>query len=138
MTDASGSPRRIGGLLAVSAVFFLGAICGAAIFFAGSRLLPAPPPFGQHAGRRGGRPPIARMAGDLDLDETQQQEVRAVFDRTRKQIDEILEKGRVEIRGLLRPDQQSKFDRMRPPRPPMPPGPPPPPGPPGEEPPEPR
>ena len=117
MAEASVGPRRSGGLLAVSAVFLLGMVCGAALLFAGSRLLPGRPPFFNPRGEREGRMPIDRMAEDLGLDPAQQYEVQAVLKRSQTQVQEILEQSRQEVRNLLRPDQQEKFDRMRPPRP---------------------
>ena len=120
MAEAIVGPRRSGGLLAVSAVFLLGMACGAALFFAGARLLPGPPRFSRPGAEREGRMPIDRMAEDLGLDSGQQEKVRAVLERSRTQVREILEQSRKEVRTLLRPDQQEKFDRMRPPRPPFP------------------
>jgi Spy/CpxP family protein refolding chaperone len=114
MAEAPIAPRRSGGLLAVSAVFFLGLVCGAALFFAGERILLARSLFGWRGAQREGRAPIARMARELDLDAKQQEQVRAVLERSRDEVREVLEKSRAEVRGLLRPDQQEKFDRLRP------------------------
>ncbi len=118
MAEAQATPVRSAGVLAVTAVFLLGVICGLALFPVGARLLRARPPFGWHGGERGERPPMARMARDLGLDGRQQQQVRAVIEQSHAKVREILERSRSEVRGLLRPDQQEKFDRMRPPRPP--------------------
>ena len=63
---------------------------------------------------------MARMARDLGLDGHQQDQVRAVIEQSHAKVREILDRSRNEVRGLLRPDQQKKFDRMRPPRPPFP------------------
>lgn len=120
MADTQSPTQRFGGLLAVSVVFLLGVICGAALLFVGSRFLPEPPPFGGRGRDRGERMAIARMARDLDLDARQREQVRAVIERSRVRVEEILEQSRGEIRGLLRPDQQERLDRMRPPRPPLP------------------
>lgn len=130
MSETDLRPQRARGLLAVAAVFVLGAVCGAALFFAGARLLHGPPRFFRHFAEREGSSPIARITRELDLDAQQQEKVRALIERSHGRIRAILEEGRKEIRDLLRPDQQEKFDRMRPPFPPHvpegPPGPPPP------------
>jgi hypothetical protein len=115
MAETPTPTPRHGGLLAVSAVFVLGTICGAAAFFAGSRLLPRPLPLPVPFAREG-RAPVVRMARELELDERQTREIRAVLDRARGKIDVVLEGSRAEIRELLRPDQRERFDRMRPPR----------------------
>jgi len=41
-----------------------------------------------------------------------QEEMRSVRQRFQPQVEEILEKGRREIRAELRPDQQQRFDTM--------------------------
>jgi hypothetical protein len=116
MGEAQVPGRRSGGFLAVIGVFALGLICGAALLFAGAHLLQGRLlSFGSRAADRAGRFAIARMTRELDLDAQQQQQVRAVIERTRDQVREVLEQSRGEIRALLRPDQQEKFDRMRPP-----------------------
>jgi len=115
MGEAQASARRPGGLLAVIGVFALGLICGAALLFAGARLMRSHSlPFGPRSSDRAGRYAIAHMTRELDLDAEQQEKVRAVIERTRANVHEALEQSRAEVRALLRPDQQEKFDRMRP------------------------
>jgi Spy/CpxP family protein refolding chaperone len=115
MGEAQSPARRPGGILAVVGVFALGLICGAALLFAGARLMRSHSlPFGPRSSDRAGRYAIAHMTRELDLDAEQQEKVRAVIERTRGHVHEALEQSRAEIRALLRPDQQEKFDRMRP------------------------
>ncbi len=115
MAETGEVARRRGDVFAVIGVFALGLICGAALFLAGTHLAR-----GQWAtfSQRLTLPrhaPVARLTRELDLDAAQQEKVRAVLERTRDQVHEIVEKSRAEIRALLRPDQQEKLDRMRPP-----------------------
>jgi Spy/CpxP family protein refolding chaperone len=117
MAEAPTAPRRSAGLLAVTGVFLLGLVCGAALFFAGTEVLHARAFFGRRGGDREGRVAIARMVREIGLDAQQQEQVRAVIERTREKVREGLEQSRAEIRSLLRPDQQEKFDRWRPARP---------------------
>jgi hypothetical protein len=56
----------------------------------------------------------------LDLDPGQREAIRHLLDEQRIRLDGFLEGSRQEIRALLRPDQQQRFDAMRPPRPPLP------------------
>jgi Spy/CpxP family protein refolding chaperone len=116
MAEAQSAPRRAGGLLAVSVVFMLGMVCGAASFFVGVRLLQRAPELGWRVGARDGRLAMARMSRELGLDAKQRDQVRAVIARRRTEVREILESGRDEIRDLLRPDQRERFDRMGPAR----------------------
>ena len=66
---------------------------------------------------------VHRLTRQLDLDASQRdrvdgiarrthEEVREVRQRCRPQVEEILEKGRREIRAVLRPDQQARFDQI--------------------------
>ena len=52
---------------------------------------------------------------DTALPAEERERLRAVIERTRDQVRETLDGSRAEIRALLRPDQQERFDRMRPP-----------------------
>lgn len=66
---------------------------------------------------------VRKLSRDLDLDASQRERVGAIVRRTaeevrdvretcRPRVDEILEKGRAEIRAGLRPDQQARFDEI--------------------------
>jgi len=115
MGEAIAPTRRSGGTLAVLGVFVLGLVCGAALFFAAARLAERRAlPFVPRLEERGGRMAIAHMVRELDLDAAQREQVRAVIERSRGEVADVLERSRAEIRALLRPDQQEKFDRMRP------------------------
>jgi Spy/CpxP family protein refolding chaperone len=131
MSEPGTAPRESSGLLAVAAVFSLGVICGGALVFFGLHFMHHMPHFGWRGGDRGGRMAIERLTRDLDLDARQHEEIRAIIERRHGEIHALIEEARKEIRALLRPDQQVKFDRIRPPHPMRPPGSP------GEEPPEP-
>jgi len=93
--------------------------------------------FGGPGGRRGGppffgrgpgAPPLPpdivnRLSSELQLDAAQQGQVKKILDEHREHLDQVhrdarerFEKEQAElhtaIRGLLRPDQQEKFDRF--------------------------
>ena len=114
--------KRWKSILGVLLVFLLGALAGAAI--------------GHRVGRqsveavlsgRGGATVdliVKRLSRSLDLDPTQRDQVRAIVTETRRDIDEIrkpirsqvetaIERSRVRVRAILRPDQQEKFDRIQ-------------------------
>jgi len=117
MVDAAPPTRSSKGILAVALVFALGVVFGAALSVALLRLQGG---FTGPDGRRGGPPPgggIRRMARDLDLDAEQRQKIQAIIERTHGTMRQMLDGTQREIRALLRPDQQEKFDRMRPPEP---------------------
>jgi len=103
------------------AVFVLGAVCGAALFYLGQRSV-------QPAHRLAGGPPdhpMARMTRELGLDPEQQAAIREILDEQRAQLGAFLEGSREKIREVLRPEQQELFDTMRPADPARPAGPPP-------------
>ena len=103
------------------AVFVLGAVCGAALFYLGQRSV-------QPAHRLAGGPPdhpMARMTRELDLDPEQRAAIREILDEQRAQLGAFLEGSREKIREVLRPEQQELFDTMRPADPARPAGPPP-------------
>jgi hypothetical protein len=124
MIEPGTTPRESSGVLAVAAVFSLGVICGGALVFFGLHFVHRLPHFGWHGGDRGGRMAIERLTRDLDLDPRQRELIRAIIERRHGEIHALLEEARKEIRALLRPDQQVKFDRIRPPHPMVSPGPP--------------
>lgn len=96
--------------LSVLAIFSLGIVFGFAIAFAIAHHL-RPGPFGHGHGPHH----VERMMRDLDLDADQQVQVRAILERRHATMRALLEEARLEIRTVLRPDQQERFDRMRPP-----------------------
>lgn len=105
---ASGTGRaRATSLLAV--VFLIGAVCGAAIWVLAERAiaLHRPPPPMTH------RPPFERIARHLDLDADQRREVRRILEHSGLRVREALEEAHDEIREILTPEQQERFDRMR-------------------------
>jgi hypothetical protein len=107
---ASPSPAR--GQLAVVGIFALGVVFGLALSFVLVHHVIPP-------GRMGGMPregpvPIERMTSELGLDAGQQEKVRAILERGHATMRGILDDTSHEIRAVLRPDQQEKFDRMRP------------------------
>jgi Spy/CpxP family protein refolding chaperone len=116
---------RIKAIGLLAAVFVLGGISGASVTFAYSRHELAEMSFPP-----GLRPPQARLRGlsrALDLTDAQAKQVRTILDRhhgdRRLAWDEIVEKcGEpirkqkaavdAEIRALLNPDQQRRFDAL--------------------------
>ena len=85
------------------AVFLAGAVAGAAGLALGGRA------FG-HEGRRGR--PLERLSRELDLDAAQRREVREILRRQRERMRPMFEETRQEIRAVLRPDQQARFDAL--------------------------
>ena len=66
---------------------------------------------------------LHRLSRELDLDESQrtrvadvvrrtQEEMQGLRQKVRPQLEELMEKGRREIRAGLRPDQQVRFDQI--------------------------
>jgi Spy/CpxP family protein refolding chaperone len=117
----------------VAAVFALGVVFGAALSVILLHLHGGMPmPFARHGGPHAGglgspEAVIEHMDHDLGLDAEQRQKVQAILESAHDSIHTTLEGTHREIRAVLRPDQQAKFDRMRPPGLPFPhEGPPPP------------
>ena len=105
------SPRPVRAQLAVIGIFALGVVFGVALSFVivHHAILPArmgPP--------REGPVPIERMTHELDLDSDQQEKIGAILERGHQTMRGVLDETSRDIRALLRPDQQEKFDRMRP------------------------
>lgn len=123
MAEAPVSARSPKGVFAVAAVFALGVVFGVALMvtldhlgphFGFGRMVP------RHGGGPGGPGMIGHLAKELDLDADQQAKIKVILERTHGTVRETLDAARREIRALLRPDQQEKFDRIRPPGPPPP------------------
>lgn len=66
---------------------------------------------------------LNRLSKQLDLDDTQRREARAIIEKTHAEMDNIrkqyrpqiqaaLEKTRIEMAQILRPEQRKKFDEM--------------------------
>lgn len=131
------SRARIWFALFVLAVFCLG---GAGGFLMGRHMPPprpfGPGVFGGRGGPgRGGPPPFARGGGipalppdlvrrlssELQLDASQQEQVKKILDQGRDRLEQVHREARerfekeqgdlhAEIRAVLRPDQQQRFD----------------------------
>lgn len=84
-----------------------------------------PPPFGRGPG--GGSPLpadlVSRLTSELQLDETQQDQIKKILDEHRAHLDEVHRQARARfdkeqeelqnaVRGVLHPDQQEKFQRF--------------------------
>jgi Spy/CpxP family protein refolding chaperone len=109
------APRPVRGQLAVIGIFALGVVFGVALSFVivHHAILPARMgPAREHQGP--GPVPVERMTRELDLDADQQVKVRAILERGHTTMRGILDETSQEIRAVLRPEQQEKFDRMRP------------------------
>lgn len=107
------------GQLAIIGVFALGAVFGLAVSFVWRHHVMRP----DHSGpQHGGPVSIERMSRDLDLDPAQQGKIRDILERGHAHVRGLLDDTSRDVRAVLRPDQQAKFDRMRP-RSPFPPGP---------------
>jgi Spy/CpxP family protein refolding chaperone len=108
-------------------VFLLGAfVAGAAIGFAAERAMGHGPP-----GRHGPRSPLDRMSRDLDLTpqqraafdtilENREKQMRQLFAPIQPQMDSLMKIGKVigdsthqQLKRVLTPEQQVKFDRFR-------------------------
>lgn len=109
-------------IAAALAVFVLGCVTGAALDSA-YRLRAA----GARRSPQQQQPPreefFESLQKNLDLDERQSAQIRAVIDETREgyrqlrtevrpRYDALRRDGRVRIRALLTPEQQQKFDQM--------------------------
>lgn len=108
-------------------VFLLGAfIAGAAIGFAAERAMGYGKP-----GRHGSRSPLDRMSRDLNLTpsqratfdtilENREKQMRALWAPIKPQMDSLMKIGKVigdsthqQLKRVLTPEQQVKFDRIR-------------------------
>jgi Spy/CpxP family protein refolding chaperone len=107
-------------------LFLIGAfIAGVAIGFAADRVITHDRP-----GRHGPGSPVDRMARDLDLNATQRaafdsilegrrKQMRQLFDPIRPQMDSLMKISKLmgdstheQLKHILTPDQQVKFDKM--------------------------
>jgi Spy/CpxP family protein refolding chaperone len=114
--------KRWKSILGVLLIFLLGAVAGASVMHR----------VGRHSieavlsGRGGATVDliVKRLSRSLDLDPAQRDQVRAIATETHRDIVEIrkpvqaqleaaIERSRVRVRAILRPDQQEKFDRIQ-------------------------
>ena len=110
MDDLSAT-RPLRGQLVVVGIFALGVAFGFALSYVILHHYILPERMGRP---RGGPVPIERMTRELDLDVDQQEKVRAILEHGHARMGAMLEETGREIRSVLRPPQQEKFDRMRP------------------------
>ena len=110
MVEATPS-RTWRGQLAVAGIFALGIVFGLAISFV---LVHHVGPPDRMARAREAPLPMDRMKHELDLDDAQQEQVRAILERGHATMRGVLDDTSREIREVLRPEQREKFDRMRP------------------------
>jgi Spy/CpxP family protein refolding chaperone len=106
--------------LLILAVFLLGSVTGASVdrlvFMKGKGEPPA-----NGGGRRGPGRMVEQMKKDLNLTDEQATSVRKIFEESRKEfppwkfnecpgVKESREKSRTQIRAVLTPEQQKKYD----------------------------
>jgi Spy/CpxP family protein refolding chaperone len=114
-------------LVLIGAIFLLGMVAGASLFYVGQRSVASanPPPAQQGPPERGprqerGQPPpgpLEDMTRRFGLTDDQQTRIREILARYRGEMDGMLEASRLEIREVLTDEQREQFDTMRPPRP---------------------
>ena len=114
--------KRWKSILGVLLVFLLGALAGAAVVHRIDRHRVE----GVLSGRGGATADliVRRLSRSLDLDPAQRDQVRVIATETHRDIVEIrkpvqaqveaaFERSRVQVRAILRPDQQEKYDRIQ-------------------------
>ena len=117
MADAPRGLSSWKGALAIALVFALGVVFGAALSVAVLRLQGAPRPTVGPPGLHVGREAPERLMRELDIDAGQRERIEEILERSRETIHQTLDATHREIRTVLRPDQQQKFDKLRPPGP---------------------
>lgn len=113
MADAPAATSRTRGLVLLFAIFLLGMICGAALFFMGQHSAGHFSRWRMGPGMHGPHDPIGHLARELDLDDEQLAEAREILDRNRRQMHEALERTHEELMELLTPDQRERFGELR-------------------------
>ena len=104
----NGAPPRRGRAAALLlAVFLAGAVAGAAGLALGQRSFRSE---FRPEGRRGRS--LDRLTRELRLDEVQRREIDAILERQRDRMRPLFAETQREIRSVLRPDQQTRFDAM--------------------------
>jgi Spy/CpxP family protein refolding chaperone len=114
--------KRWKSILGVLLVFLLGALAGAAVVHRVDRYRTE----AVLSGRGGATVDliVRRLSRSLDLDPAQRDQVGAIVTEThrdiveirkpiRSQVEAAIERSRVRVRAILRPDQQEKFDRIQ-------------------------
>jgi len=99
------------GQLAVIGVFALGVVFGFALCFVIVHHVILPRRLGPG---REGPVPVERLARELGLDAAQQDKVRQILEHGHETVRGVLDETSRDIRAVLRPEQQEKFDHMRP------------------------
>ena len=113
--------KRWKSILGVLLIFLLGALAGAVVEHRVARQKVE----AVLSGRGGATVDliVRRLSRSLDLDPAQRDQVRAIVTETHRDIVEIrkpvqaqvkaaIDRSRVRVRAILRPDQQEKFDRI--------------------------
>jgi Spy/CpxP family protein refolding chaperone len=116
MDETPFPPRRSTGALLLIVIFVLGMVGGASLFYIGQRSVGGSRPPYEDRGGPPPRDPLSHMTQTLDLDAEQREQIRAILDQYRGEMDEMLEASRLEIRDVLNPEQQTQFDSLRPQR----------------------
>jgi len=108
-------------ILGIFLVFILGMATGALLEHGVAR---HPLPFFHRGGPQGVEDAIVRRwSRQLSMDDAQREQLRAIVRdaqleiapvrrQIRPQIEAVLERADTRIRGILRPDQQGKFDKL--------------------------
>lgn len=98
------------GALMLASIFILGMASGGALFYLGQRSA-APGGFGAGPGLHPASP-VEHLSRQLDLDESQREQVGELLEDLRRRMDHAMEECHGEIRSLLRPEQQEIFDQF--------------------------
>lgn len=122
MSENPASSAKQRAALWVGVVFVLGLALGAVLGYSSAhrRVSAAPPPLSEPE-RRAHR--VAELTQQLSLTPQQSQqidaimkeihgEMKAVHDQSDAQIDQLRQKGRVQMRAVLTPDQTPKFEEF--------------------------
>lgn len=56
---------------------------------------------------------VERMTQELNLNETQQQQIQAIMEQQRAELEALREQSKSKIAAVLTPEQQAKFDELR-------------------------
>lgn len=115
----AAAPRRsrVLGALMLAAVFALGMVSGASLFYAGQRSIARGGfPARGEPGLPGlsGREPLERFERAVDLSPEQREQFRAVMRETREEMRAVVDRSRERLRETLTPEQQEKFEALRP------------------------
>ncbi len=120
-TPLARGTNRLKILLVLLVVFILGGVTGASLDSVYRMRAAGERHGGRGGGRRGKGDVFERMKRDLNLNEQQATEIRAILDETRSgyralraevrpRYDALRQNSRTRIRALLTPEQQKLFD----------------------------